>query len=168
MSMSDYVRSLRARIGTDVLQVPSVSILAIDADDRVLLVRHVEGNLWTSPGGMVEPGETPADAAVREAWEETGLHLELTHIVGVFGGPLCTGVYANGDQVSWISTTFGARVLGGTPRPDGKETLEVRYVPRDEIAHLPRKPHLDMILEAAFRYRGTSAFQPAGWKPQDL
>ena len=44
---------------------------------RILLVRHVEGNQWTTPGGLIEPEETPADAAVREAWEETGVESEL-------------------------------------------------------------------------------------------
>jgi 8-oxo-dGTP pyrophosphatase MutT (NUDIX family) len=47
----------------------------------VLLVRHVEGNDWTTPGGMIEPLETPADAAVRETWEETGLHVELESLL---------------------------------------------------------------------------------------
>ena len=85
MPMSDYIRNLRALIGTTVLETPTVSVLVFDADDRVLLVRHAEGNDWTTPGGMIEPYETPADAAVRETWEETGLFVALTRIVGVFG-----------------------------------------------------------------------------------
>ena len=84
----------------------------------MLLVRHVEGDLWTTPGGMIEPEETPANAAVREAWEETGLVVELVRIVGVFGGERCTSTYANGDRIAWVSTVFEARVIGGTLRPD--------------------------------------------------
>ena len=60
MPMSDYLRSLRQKIENDVLEVPSVSILTFDANHRVLLVRHVEDNVWTNPGGMIEPYETPA------------------------------------------------------------------------------------------------------------
>ena len=41
---------------------------------------------------MIEPGETPANAAVRETWEETGLIVALTRIVGVFGGERCTSI----------------------------------------------------------------------------
>ena len=81
--MSDYIRNLRAMIGTTVLEVPTVSVLVFDARDRVLLVRHAEGNDWTTPGGMMEPYETPADAAVRETWEETGLFVARADIVVV-------------------------------------------------------------------------------------
>ena len=128
MPMSEYVRDLRAKIGTTVLEVPTVSVLTFDENERVLLVRHVEGNNWTTPGGMIEPYELPSDAALREMWEETGLHVALTHVVGVFGGPLCSGTYSNGDKMAWISTVFGARVIGGSLKPDGEETLEARYI----------------------------------------
>ena len=57
MPMSDYIRGLRDRIGTTVLEVPTVSVLVFDERERILLVRHVEGNDWTTPGGMIEPYE---------------------------------------------------------------------------------------------------------------
>lgn len=167
MPMSDYVRELREKIGTTVLEVPSVSVIAFDASDRVLLVRHVEGDNWTTPGGMIEPYELPADAAVREMWEETGLHVALTHVIGVFGGTLCSGTYANGDKVSWISTVFAARPLRGTARPDGEETLEVRYFSRQEARAVRCKPHVQMVLDAAYARQPHAYFQPATWTPPD-
>ena len=122
MPMSPYVRALRDKIGTALLEVPSVSVLVVDDAERVLLVRHVGGDHWTTPGGMVEPYETPATAAVRETWEETGLFVKLTRIIGVFGGPACGGTYANGDQIAWVSTLFRAQRLSGQLAPDGEET----------------------------------------------
>src|SRR6476646_8425769 len=139
MPMSDYIRNLRTMIGTTVLEVPTASVLTFDDEARVLLVRHAEGNDWTTPGGMIEPYETPADAAVREMWEETGLHVALTRIVGVFAGELCTSAYANGDSLSWVSTVFAGRRIAGMPRPDGEETLEVRYFERAETARIACK-----------------------------
>lgn len=59
MPLSEYVRAWRARIGTTVLEVPTVSVIVLDTAERVLLVRHVEGNNWTTPGGMIEPYELP-------------------------------------------------------------------------------------------------------------
>lgn len=165
MPMSDYIRDLRTRIGTTVLGIPTVSVLAFDGLDRVLLVRHVEGNDWTSPGGMIEPYETPADAAVRETWEETGLHVALTHVIGVFGGDLCAATYANGDKVAWVSTVFGATPIRGTLRPDGEETLEAAYFTRAEAAALPCKPHLRLLLDAAYDRRPAAHFQHATWEP---
>ena len=165
MPMSDYIRSLRARIGTDVLELPTASVIVRDDRDHVLLVRHVEGNLWTTPGGLIEPYETPADAAVRETFEETGLHVHLTRIVGVFGGPDCAVTYANGDRIAWVCTTFAATCLGGTLKPDGQEILEARYFPRAEIGRLRCKPHVAQFVDAAFAASSAAWFAPPAWRP---
>jgi len=165
MPMSDYIHRLRAMIGTTVLEVPTVSVLTFDDADRVLLVRHAEGNDWTTPGGMIEPYELPADAAVRETWEETGLHVEPARIVGVFGGQPCSGAYANGDRISFVSTVFVATALGGTLRPDGVETLETRYFARDELEGVPLRSHIMLYLDAAWARDGGVRFQPPTWHP---
>ena len=165
MPMSDYMRDLRAKVGTTVVEVPTVSVLTFDDQQRVLLVRHAEGNDWTTPGGMIEPYETPTNAAVREMWEETGLHVALTQIVGVFGGDLCTSTYSNGDRVSWVSTVFAAETLGGTLKPDGEETLEVRYFERAELNAVRCKPHVRLFLDAGYSPQPRAHFQPPTWQP---
>ena len=163
--MSEYVRALRAKIGATVLEVPTVSILTFDEYQRVLLVRHVEGNDWTTPGGMVEPYETPSNAAVREMWEETGLLVRLTHLVGVFGGELCTTTYSNGDKISWVATVFGAEPLKGLLQPDGEETLEARYFQRTEIDSIRCKPHVQLFLSAGYARQPGADFQQPTWAP---
>ena len=165
MPMSDYIRGLRAMIGTTVLEVPTVSVLAFDDANRVLLVRHAEGNDWTTPGGMIEPYELPADAAVREMWEETGLYVELTRLIGVFGGRVCTSTYANGDKLAWVSSVFAGRPVRGELRPDGEETLEVRYFTATEASQLRCKPHVAMFLEAGWAARQHGHFQRPTWQP---
>ena len=165
MPMSDHMRALRAMVGTTVLEVPTVSVLVFDEQQRVLLGRHAEGNDWTTPGGMIEPYETPSDAAVRETWEETGLHVALTRIVGVFGGELCASNYANGDRIAWVATVFAGERIGGTLKPDGDETLEVRFVTRSEVAALPCKPHVQLFLDAGYAAGADAKFQAPSWKP---
>lgn len=167
MPMSDYMAGLRAKIGHDLVEVPTVSILVFDDAGRVLLVRHVESGIWTTPGGMLEPGETPADAALREMWEETGLEVELTQLVGVLGGPECFTTYANGDRIAWVSVVFRGRTLRGTPRPDGEETLEVRYIDRTELDTLPCRAHVRRFLDAAAQSPQGGYFQPPTWRPGD-
>jgi 8-oxo-dGTP pyrophosphatase MutT (NUDIX family) len=149
-----------------VLGIPTVSILVRNAEDRVLLVRHSEGGEWSTPGGMIEPYETPADAAVREMWEETGLFVELKRVVGVFGGQACSSVYSNGDRSAWVSTTFEAVPIGGALKPDGDEILEVRWVRPDEARQLECKPHVRMMLDALYSERAEAAFQRARWQPE--
>lgn len=64
MPASEYVLSLRERIGTDLLLLPTVAVLARDEMGRVLLVRHVESGRWATVGGAIEPDESPIDAAL--------------------------------------------------------------------------------------------------------
>ncbi|MER7797134.1 NUDIX domain-containing protein [Microbacterium sp. NPDC096154] len=57
----------------------------VDDEQRVLLTRWIEGRVpaWSLPGGGLEPGEDPADAARREAREETGYEVRLDGLLGV-------------------------------------------------------------------------------------
>ncbi|TMH63439.1 MAG: NUDIX domain-containing protein [Betaproteobacteria bacterium] len=165
MPMSQYVSNLRAKVGTTVLEVPTVSVLTFDDRQRVLLVRHSDGNDWTTPGGMIEPYETPSDAALREMWEETGLLVELTQIIGVFGGELCASTYSNGDKISWVSTVFHAEPVRGQLKPDGEEILEVRYFERVELSAIRCKPHVRLFLDAGYSAQRRAHFQPATWQP---
>jgi ADP-ribose pyrophosphatase YjhB (NUDIX family) len=166
MAMSEYMRSLRAMIGNTLLGVPTVAVYAFDDAGRVLLVRDAQSGQWTSPGGMIEPRETPADAAVREVWEEAGVHVELTHIVGVFGGPGFEATYDNGDRIAWIATVFAARPLGGCARHDGVETIAAGWFAQDEVARLDCRAHLRTTLAAAFAWNGRALFDPPSWRPE--
>jgi 8-oxo-dGTP pyrophosphatase MutT (NUDIX family) len=116
--MSDYVRQIRKKIGHDLLFMPSVACLIRDSDEPILLVRHVDGR-WTLPGGWIDPGETPAQAARREVREEASVEIELLRIAGVFGGyPKFHDFYAKGDEVAWVSIVFEARITHGTANPE--------------------------------------------------
>ena len=46
-------------------------------EGKVLLHRHRKLGMWLPPGGHIEDGELPDEAAVREVWEETGISVEL-------------------------------------------------------------------------------------------
>jgi len=168
MPMSDYMRDVRAAVGNTLLEIPSVSILHFDERDerdRVVLVKHSEVGVWTTPGGAVEPKELPADAAVREMWEETGLHVALTRVIGVYGGPEFTTTYRNGDAVSFLMVVFEADRIGGTLRPDGDETLDVAYFARDELGGIEMQPWVPRVLANAFESRARVHFDPARWRP---
>ena len=84
--------------------------VVIPAEEGVVLIRRgsdpFEGQ-WALPGGFVEVGETVEQAAVREAAEETGLVVELAHLVGVYSEP------ERDPRGHNVSVTFLARVFGG-------------------------------------------------------
>jgi ADP-ribose pyrophosphatase YjhB (NUDIX family) len=167
MPMSEYMRGLREKVGTMLLEIPTASVLTFDEHDRVLLVKHADVHRWTTAGGAVEPKERPADAAVREMWEETGLHVALTRIIGVFGGPEFSTTYSNGDAVSFLTTVFEGRRVSGEPRPDGVETSEVRWVAQADLGLLETAPWVLHVLSHAFRDRSRPHFDPPTWAPTD-
>jgi ADP-ribose pyrophosphatase YjhB (NUDIX family) len=164
--MPEYTRWLRGIVGSEpLLQIPSVSIALRDADGRVLLIRHAEGGVWVLPGGAVEPAEVPSDAAVREMFEETGLLVKLTGLVGVFSGPEFIVRYRNGDRTSYVTSVFEAELEQGAPHPDASEVLEIRLVSEEEAAALPKAGWVDEVLEAVFRGERTRGFRAATWRP---
>jgi len=165
--VTDYVRRIRALVGSgELLQLPSASVAIRDARGCVLLARHFEGDRWVLPGGAIEPGETPADAAVREAWEETGLLVRLTRLVGVFGGSHYVVQYRNGDRASYVSSVFEATIDGGQLKPDGVELRELRFVTESDAALLPLAPWVPEVLVAVFRHDGGGAFRSPTWAPR--
>jgi len=136
-----------------------------DEYGRVLLVQHENEKVWVVPGGAVEPNEVPAEAAAREMWEETGLEVDLTRIVGVYGGPEFVVTYGNGDQCSYMTVVFEGRPIGGQLRPDGIETLDVRYFAREDVATLRTPVWLEEILSDVFEERNSTSFRPSDWAP---
>ena len=54
------------------------SVFIINPENKkILLVKHKKNRRWTQPGGHIEYDETPEEAALREAYEETGLRVKL-------------------------------------------------------------------------------------------
>ena len=76
-----------------------------------------------------------------------------------------TSTYANGDRLSWVSTLFEGRRVGGELRADGVETLDVRFFSADETQALRRKPHVAMFLAAGWSRRDDAQFQPPTFRP---
>jgi len=157
--MPDYVKRLRERIGDEeLLQIPSVSVALRDTGGRVLLARHVEGGQWLLPGGAIEPGEVPADAAKREMLEETGIAVRPTVLVGVFGGPDFIVHYRNGDRTSYVMSVFEATATDHVGQPDGHELLELRFMTAEECADVALARWMPPVLDAVFKGR-TGCFQ---------
>ncbi|MDB5323641.1 MAG: MutT/NUDIX family protein [Phycisphaerales bacterium] len=145
MPISNYLKSLRQKIGTDLVLIPGVTALIFNPENHVLLHRAATDGRWYTIGGAIDPGEEPADAAVREVFEETGLRVRPVRIVGVYTDPLVT--YPNGDRVCYVSTCFQCEIIGGSLTPQDDESLELRYFPPSALPELPAT-HRHRILQA--------------------
>ena len=135
MAISDYLRRLRERIGHDLALLPAVTVLIWDDDGRLLLMREAQTGLWQTVGGMVDPDESPSDAACREAAEETGLTVRLERLRAALGGPGYRVHYPNDDLCSYVSIVFDASVVSGELCGDD-EVAELRWFPVDELPTL--------------------------------
>lgn len=165
MAMSPHIRRLRDALGSELLVLPAVTGIVYDERDRILLVRQSESGAWTVPGGAVEPNEEPADAVVREVWEETGFHTEPVRILGVHGGPSCVVTYGNGDRTSYVMTAFECVIRGGALRRTTDETSDAAFVGRDELERYGTTGWVREFLPALFDRKPLARFTPPTWRP---
>jgi 8-oxo-dGTP diphosphatase len=165
MPISPYIHQLRAHVGPMRLLLPAVSAHVFDAAGRLLLVRQRDSGVWSTPGGLVEPDERPADAVVRETWEETGLLVAPERVVGVYGGPEFVVRYPHGDEVQYVIVAFGCSVTGGALRPDPEEAVAAQYWAAADAAMLPLSPWLRTVLPAVYAGSRGPTFDPPRWTP---
>ena len=165
MALSSYIRAVRARLGSARLILPSVSVHVFDDLGRLLLVQQRDDGSWSTPGGFIEPDERPADAARREAWEETGLMVRVERLAGGYGGPECVVRYPNGDETQYVIVAFACAIDAGELRPDREETVDARFWSAAEATTLPLAPWLRSVLPLVYAADVASEFQPATWRP---
>jgi len=99
-----------------------VNAVITDSAGRVLLGRRDRPPIWNLPGGGVEEGEAPWDAAVREVREEVGVEVAVRRLTGVYHRP------PGGDPV----LVFACELVAGTPTTSA-EALEVGWFAPDAL-----------------------------------
>jgi 8-oxo-dGTP pyrophosphatase MutT (NUDIX family) len=167
MPISSHLKDIRAKVGHDLLAITAASISAFDDQGRILLGKDAETGLWTLPGGAIDPYELPADAAVRECFEETGLLVCPHRLIGVFGGHEFLTKYPNGDLTYYTVVAFEASIIGRALKADGEEIVSLRFFDRGEWERLAVSPSSRLISSHAFQREPQAFFAPASWRPQD-
>jgi A/G-specific adenine glycosylase len=113
-----------------------VALALVSGESGWLVSRRSSGRifagLWEFPGGKIVPGETPQEAAIREAREETGLMVEPVAVLGELRA-------AHGEH-EVILHLVHCRVIDGEARACDPAVEEVRWVRAAEIEQLPMPP----------------------------
>lgn len=134
MPTPEFILALREHVGHDPLWLSGVTAVIVDDEGRVLLHQRSDTGKWALISGVLEPGEQPAVAVMREAWEETGVEIEVVGISSVVTGPPM--VYPNGDRVQYLDVAFRCRPVGGEARVNDDESLAVAWFAPDELPPL--------------------------------
>ncbi|MGW5240872.1 NUDIX hydrolase [Monashia sp. NPDC004114] len=145
MPIPAYVAHLRTMVGRELLWMPGVTAVVLrdgPHGPEALLVKRSDNGEWTSVTGIVDPGEHPHLAAVREVLEEASVVAEIERLVWV----RATGVirHANGDLGQYVDHTFRCRWVSGDPRPGDDESTEARWFPLDALPQMSQV-HTDRI-----------------------
>jgi 8-oxo-dGTP pyrophosphatase MutT (NUDIX family) len=140
MPISPYIQGLREVVGRRPLLLPGVTAVVFDDAGRLLLGERADNGRWALIAGAMDPGEQPAEAIVREVYEETAVHVVPERITSVLTQPPIT--YPNGDVCEYVDITFRCRAVGGEARVNDDESLAVGWFALDDlppIAELVRK-----------------------------
>ncbi|CAL9672030.1 NADH pyrophosphatase [Streptomyces sp. enrichment culture] len=134
MATPDFIRTLRASAGHQLLWLPGVTALVFDDEGRVLLNRRADTGRWSVLGGIPDPGEQPAACAVREVYEETAVRCVAERVVVVQA--LQPVTYENGDTCQYMDITFRCRAVGGEAKVNDDESLDVAWFDVDALPEL--------------------------------
>ena len=127
MTTPPYIQRLRKAVGSELLMVPSVIARVRNQAGEVLLIQRSDNGVWDFPGGMIDPGETPAAAILREVREETGLAVSIEQLIGVLGGAAYRHTFPGGDVVEPLLVIFACSLVSGELKIQPDEIDDVRF-----------------------------------------
>ncbi|MFE2836930.1 NUDIX domain-containing protein [Streptomyces mirabilis] len=130
--------------------VPAVTAFVVNDAGDVLLEQRSDNGRWGMPGGAQEVGENIAGTVVREVLEETGIHVEVVGLVGIFTDPGHVIAFADGEVRQEFSLCLRARPIGGELKVSS-ESFAVQWVRRAELDSLNISPTTRRRLEEGFR-----------------
>lgn len=133
--------------------IPAASAIVTDRDGRILLHRRSDSQLWSIPGGAMEPGESIAQTIVREVEEETGLQVEPERLVGIYSNPNHVVEYGNGEVRQQFSVCFACRPIGGQLATTTDESLEVGFFTPRQIEDMPMHPSIRLRIAHHLEHR---------------
>ncbi|PNY82137.1 Nudix hydrolase [Deinococcus koreensis] len=145
----------------------AAGVVILNEAGEILLVRELgtpgqmgKAGLWHIPSGSVDEGENPQDTALREAYEETGLRVQLVKFLGTYLGRFPDGAFIL--RHIWRAEPLPGQTLQPTFT---HEVAEARYVSREEFAHLYdagliRMYQTALFYEDALRESGTAKRPP--------
>jgi 8-oxo-dGTP pyrophosphatase MutT (NUDIX family) len=130
------------------LRVGCSAVLFDAKREKALLTRRADNGRWCIPGGGLEAGESVEEACIREVWEETGLRVRVTRLIGVYSDPNQLVIYSDGNKAFFVVLSFEVEVIDGDLGLSD-ETTEYGWFSLAEMDSMPMHGrHKDRIMDA--------------------
>ncbi|MBT2685256.1 GNAT family N-acetyltransferase [Bacillus sp. ISL-37] len=140
--MSDYIKEIRALIGSRPFILVGSAVLVFNRKYEVLLQLRTDTGRWGIPGGAMEPGESFEDTARRELLEETGLLLKRLKFLDVAAGKEYKFRYPNGDEIHNAIALYACEEWEGELQMLDGESRDLRFFPMDKLPPLTERQEL--------------------------
>jgi len=123
--------------------------IAIIKDDKILLTKREDFEVWCLPGGHSEAGESLAQTAIREAREETGYIVSIVRLVGVYSR------LSDGNDIH--GALFVGEIIGGEMKPQAEEVIDIGFFNLDKLPYPIFWWHIPQIEDAMAGIGGGTA-----------
>ena len=126
--VSEWMRSVGHGVAGYVTPKSAIGAVVHDDRGRILLVQRADSGVWLYPTGWADVGYSPAEVAVKEVLEETGIQCEVAGVIAVLDG-MRMGM----TRIPLYSTVFLCHAVGGELNPHPLETSDVGWFAEDEL-----------------------------------
>jgi len=149
----DYILELRQLVGSRPLIMVGATLLLLNRDDQLLMMRRTDNGCWGVPGGGMEPGETFEETINRESREEIGVTVRQLEFFNLYSGPDFHYIYPNGDEIYGVTAVYLAHNFDGRIMLNSEEHSEYCFF---DISNLPENtsPPIKPILKDLIKTYG--------------
>lgn len=132
------------------LRIGCSAVIFNETREKVLLTQRADNGHWCLPGGHMESGESAAEACEREVFEETGLKVRATRLLGVYSNPDQLVIYKDGNKAFFVVLNFEVQVLEGEVGLSD-ETTDVGWFTLKDMESMPIHANHKIRVEDALR-----------------
>ena len=113
---------------------PSTNGVIFNERGEILLQKRSDNGFWALPGGAVDIGESVEQGVMREVLEETGLHVIVKRLIGIYSDPKLYVIasYPGGDIVHYVTLLFECERQSGE-LAISDESTDIGYFPLDAL-----------------------------------
>ncbi|MBV6397493.1 MAG: RNA pyrophosphohydrolase [Anaerolineales bacterium] len=131
-----YIHELRKVVGNRPVIMVGATLLALNQENHLLMIKRTDNNRWGVPGGAMELGESLEDTVKREIKEEIGVDVKDLELFGVYSGQELYYKYPNGAEVYNVSVVYIIRNFNEEVIVNPDEHSEYKYF---DVHNLPEE-----------------------------